>query len=393
MLMAWSEPRQLRERFRTVCAFLNQTVKHWRLGSSYEGWVVAQRREAPRLVPLIVQRLRRQMRDLPVPEQACRFEPFAVDGSQVACPRTVENQRAMGDLGKPDGIPQLSLTSVLHLPTGLPWDFRVGPGTDSERCHLRDMLDELPLGSLLVADAGFVGYDLCRELVKRKQQFLLRVGGNIHLLNRLGYDFEVRGQTVYLWPVKQQNQNQPPLRLRLIVVREGSKPPIYLVTSVLDPVELTDEEAGAIYRWRWGIEVQYRTTKQTMQHHVMRSRTPETCFLEMLWAFLGVWLLQLITARHIANAGGEPRRASPAQARNSVRRVLRNQRPCFRTRQGLSRVLAGCRLDEYTRRGLKASRNYPRKKRHKPPEPPIIKPPNRTQLNKAKQLIPITMLE
>ena len=79
----------------------------------------------------------------------------------------------MGDVGKPDGMPLLSLTSILHLGLGLPWAFRVGPGTDSERAHLRDMIDELPTGSLLVADAGFIGYDLCRELLARQRHFLL----------------------------------------------------------------------------------------------------------------------------------------------------------------------------------------------------------------------------
>ena len=44
-----------------------------------------------------------------------------------------------------------------HLPTGCVWDWRQGPGTASERQHLRAMLDTLPPRSLVVADAGFVG--------------------------------------------------------------------------------------------------------------------------------------------------------------------------------------------------------------------------------------------
>jgi IS4 transposase len=70
------------------------------------------------------------------------------------------------------------------------------------------------------------------------------------------------------------------VRLRLIVVQEEHKQPVYLVTSVLDEADLSDHEASEIYALRWGIEVFFRTTKQTMQHHVMRSRTPKTCYLE-----------------------------------------------------------------------------------------------------------------
>ena len=391
--MAWSEQAQLTERFQAVGALLKQTCRHWDLGSSYEGWVEAQMREAPRLVPLIVRRLREhQLRKLGDHRRCGRWEVLVVDGSHVVCPRTIENQQAMGDVGKPDGMPQLSLTSILHLGTGLPWDFRVGPGTDSERSHLRDMLDDLPAGSLLVADAGFVGYDLCRELIDRRQHFLLRVGGNLHLLESLGYQFEGAGQTVYLWPAKQQNKNQPPLRLRLIVLQDEGKRPVYLVTSVLDPRELTDEEGGDFFRQRWDIEVYYRTTKQTMQHCVMHSRTPETCRLELTWAFLGVWLVNLMTACQVAAAGGDPRRVSAARARNSVRRVMRGDSPSHRSRRGLFGVLADCRLDQYVRRRPKAPRPYPQKKRHKPPDPPVMKPPNQTQLLKAKELTPVRML-
>lgn len=386
--MAWGEQSQVVERFVTVCGFLRKTCRHWNLGSSYDGWVKAHRREAPRLIPLVVSRLRKTMQELP--HQRCgRWDAYAADGTQAACPRTIVNQQAMGDVGKPDGIPLLSLTSVMHLRTGLPWDFRIGPGDDSERAHLRAMLDQLPAQSLLVTDAGFIGYDLCCEMLEHQQHFLLRVGGNIHLLTDLGYDFEVEGETVYLWPEKQQRQNLPPVMLRLIVTQDEQKQPVYLVTSVLDQAELTDAEAADVYRLRWGVEVLYRTAKQTMEHHTMCSRTPENCYLEMTWAFLGVWLLKLISVMQIAAAGSDPLSVSPAQTRNAVRRTMRGDRPCARSRRSLARVLAGCQIDTYTRRRPKTSRNYPRKKQHQPPGPPKIKPPNSTQLRKAKQLTPL----
>jgi IS4 transposase len=391
MLMAWGEQSQLGERFDAVRSFLQQTCRHWKLGSSYEGWVAAQKRDAARVIPLVVRRLRKTMRQLAGFQRRGRWDIYAVDGSQATCPRTMANQEVMGDVGKPGGMPLLSLTSIQHVRSGLPWDFRVGPGDDSERAHLREMLDDLPAGSLLVADAGFIGYDLCCEMLQRQQHFLLRVGGNMHLLSELGYDFEVQGQTVYLWPEKQQRKNLPPVALRLIVVQDEDKQPVYLATSVLEPDELSDEEAAEIYRLRWGIEVLYRTAKQTLEHHTMRSRTPENCYLEMTWAFLGVWLLKLMSASKIAAAGGDPLSVSPAQARNAVRRSMRGDRPCRRTRQSLPRVLARCRIDTYTRRRPKTSRDYPRKKQHKPPGPPTIKPPDSTQLRKAKQLTPMKM--
>lgn len=387
--MGWSETTALRERFGGIREFLKRACPHWRLGTSYSGWIAAQKREQQRLVPVVIERFRAEMRELFHLMCYGRWNAFAVDGSDSPCPRTLANQAARGDKGKPNGIPQVAMTKLLHLRTGLPWSFRVGPGTTSERAQLREMLGDLPAGSLLVADAGFVGYELCRDLLQRGQHFLWRVGGNVHLLTELGYPCEVKGDTVYLWP--NEFRNQPPLKLRLIQLCDEQKQTVYLVTSVLDPAELSDEEAGDIYAARWGIEVNYRTLKQTLEFPALRSQTPDTCYLELTWMILSEWLLKLMNVRALHQAGVDPRRGSPAQTRDAVRRCLRNERPCRRTRCSLRHVLAACQLDNYQRRGSKASRNYPRKKKQRPPGPPILQSPTQQQLQAAKQLTPLTI--
>jgi hypothetical protein len=387
--MGWSETTALGERFGGIREFLKRACPHWRLGISYGGWIAAQKREQERLVPVVVERFRAEMRKLLDLQCIGRWNAFAVDGSDSPCPRTLANQAAMGDSGKPDGIPQVAMTKLLHLRTELPWSFRVGPGTTSERSLLREMLDDLPAASLLVADAGFVGYELCRHLLERGQHFLWRVGGNVHLLMELGYPCEIKGTTVYLWP--QGAGNQPPLKLRLIKLCDEHKQTVYLVTSVLDPAELTDDEAGEIYAARWGIEINYRTLKQTLEFPALRSQTPDTCYLELTWMILSEWLLKLMNVRALHRAGVDARRASPAQTRNAIRRCLRNERPCRRTRRSLARVLTTCQLDNYQRQGSKASRNYPRKKKQRPPGPPIFQSPTKQQLQAAKQQTPLTI--
>lgn len=390
--MAWSEQAQLTERFASVRQFLRSECRHWQLGASYEGWVAAQHREAPRWMSLVKQRLRMLGAAL-APSRFGRWRAVAVDGTLVACPRTMANQTAMGERGKPEGIPQAALTAIVDLNTNLPWDFRVGPGLESERAHLREMLDDLLADALLVADAGFIGYELCREMLAKQRPFLFRVGGNIHLLRELGYEMDVRKEIVYLWPAAQQYKNSPSIRLRLIVIHDERKQPVYLVTNVLDCAELSDKLAAEIYRARWGVEVEYRTLKQTLEHHTLHSRTPETCYLELAWYVFGMWLLQLLTAREVRAAGGDTRRISSAGARNCVRRAMRNHRPRASSRCTLREALGSSVVDAYQRRGNKASRGYPRQKRHQPPNPPIIKPPTALQLRKAQQLTPLELRE
>ena len=385
--MAWSESRQLGERLTAVVDFCKSIRPHWKLGSSYDGWVQALAREEPRILPRVIGRLRQAMQALKQRRPPERWQAVAVDGTTVVCPRTVANQQAMGDKGQPDGMPLATLTVLFDLQLGLPWAFRVGPGNDSERAHLVDMLDELSM--LLVADAGFIGYALCRQLIERKKHFLLRVAGNAHLLGELGCAHEIQGQTVYLWPGEQQKQHQPALQLRLIVVGQEGPSPLYLVTDVLDPEALSDQEAAEFYRQRWGEEVFYRTAKQTFEFHHLRSRTPENCYQELTWAVIGVWLLGLLTMDALQDAGHAPNDWSPAASRTVVRRVLRGQRPARKPRCNLRQALRRCVKDRYVRRGPKAARSYPRKKRHEPPGPPKIKMANTRQIRQAKQLTPL----
>src|SRR4029453_634829 len=111
---------------------------------------------------------------------------FAADGSRLECPRTAANEAGLGCAGKRKTGPQLFLTTLWHMGTGLPWAFRIGPGTASERRHLEAMLPELPRQALVIADAGFTGYDLYRRLLAAQMNFLLRVGANVQLLRKLG---------------------------------------------------------------------------------------------------------------------------------------------------------------------------------------------------------------
>ena len=103
----------------------------------------------------------------------------------MECPRTQANEE-LGCAGRKRTGPQLFVTTLWHVGLGLPWAYRLGPGTASERSHLQDMLPDLPPRSLLLADGGFIGYDLCQRLMAAEQAFVLRVSKNTTLLTQLG---------------------------------------------------------------------------------------------------------------------------------------------------------------------------------------------------------------
>ena len=127
---------------------------------------------------------------------------MGVDGTRVHCPRTAANEKEFGCAGKDKSPPQQFLTTLLHVGTGLIWSWRRGGGKDAERTHLRQMLDTLPPKSLLLADAGFTGYELFTELLAGGHSFIIRAGGNVRLLKKLGLWLREHDGIVYLWPAR-----------------------------------------------------------------------------------------------------------------------------------------------------------------------------------------------
>jgi len=74
----------------------------------------------------------------------------------------------------------MMMTTIRHVGTGLPWDWRIGPARCDERHQLFEMIDDLPDEALLIADALYTSYDLLSTLIQSGKNFLVRVGSNVH---------------------------------------------------------------------------------------------------------------------------------------------------------------------------------------------------------------------
>jgi hypothetical protein len=385
VLMMWDAEKALRDRFAAARDLLRALFPKWRLGTDYQGWCDAQLLYLSAIQPALAKRLRDQTRQFAgkhwLREGWCAF---AADGSRVECPHSAANQEGLGCAGKQKTGPQLFLTTLWHMGTGLPWDYRIGPGTASERHHLRDMLGELPAQSLVVADAGFTGYDLLRAIDQAGLHFLVRVGSNVHLLQKLGYVEWQNDSTVYLWPEECQKA-KPPVVLRLLVLARGQQK-MHLVTNVFAEEALTQEQAVTLYEMRWGIEVFYRSCKQTMDKRRMLSRTPATCKAELHWVVLSMWLLGALSVSAIIERGGTPLSWSVALARKQVRAAMRDALRGRRRSQDLSLTLGEAVKDAYERHGSKKAHDWPHKKKEKPPGAPKIRSANANEIKKAKRL-------
>jgi hypothetical protein len=103
------------------------------------------------------------------------FIPLGCDGTRQACPRTEELEKRLGTFGKEGSSPMIWNTSIVHLTLGFPFCWRLGKGGKaSERSHLLHMLRWLPASALIVADAGYVGYDVVATMIAKTRWPCLR---------------------------------------------------------------------------------------------------------------------------------------------------------------------------------------------------------------------------
>lgn len=294
---------------------------------------------------------------------------FAVDGSREDAPRTRANEKALGRSGRKKTHPQWWMTWLVHLPTLLPWDWRQGPGTSSERTHMRDMLASLPPLALIVADAGFGGFAFLWDLTRAGVHFLVRCGSNTTLLVEGTVQRTERAgdhRYVYLWPTGRRNQR--PLKLRLIVLKQGERR-VYLLTNVLEPGRLSRATASVFYRARWGIEVNYRGFKQTMERFKVLAKTAQCGDLELAGNILAMALLRLHAAMVL---GAQMSRMSVAAVLRVIRRAMEAVR-CGLSSSWFVEHLRRAVKDSYHRKSSKRARDWPHKKNESPPGPPKLR--------------------
>lgn len=387
LIMGWSSATSLQDRFEECRECLIEMVPgRKRPGRTYQGYIKARGKITGRPLLALKDHLRDHHRRIAgLAWTRHGWLVFSVDGTRVEVPRTARNEAAFGCAGRKKTGPQLSLTTVYHLGTGLPWTWQIGPGIESEQAQLYSMLDLLPAGSLLVADAGFTGFDLLQSLLARGIQFLVRMGSNRTLLKGLT---EVRVQTdgerVWFWPTRKQSTAQP-LVLRLVRLESANHSPVYVVTSVTDSKQLTDRQVAEFYRMRWGQEVFYRSFKRTLGNYKMRSDSPEEAQRELDWAMMACLALGLLSVEGRIRDGRDPGEWSPAGSLRIVRRSLQNRKR-FRRAGDLRIVLEEAVKDRYRRKGSKKARNYPNKKNDPPPGIPKIREAKDNEKDCAKRI-------
>ena len=420
LFWAWSNADGLKERFKQA-RDLAAKIFRWLPdpGGTYQGFMKQLRKWHVELQVLCIGELRTLMKqDLFGHWKIAGFVVIAGDGSRLELPRTAANEAAYSpkrkktkkgkkgsrkqgkgsrgkrwrkvkrqsqeSISKKANSPQMWLTLFWHVGTGLPWAWRTGPSGSSERDHLQEMLPELPENTLITADAGFMGYDFWSAVMAAGHSFVIRAGANVRLLKKLGFARQYEN-TVYLWPDWAAQKGMPPLVLRAVWVHNG-KHPMCLITNVLSKNRLSDRQIAQIYKARWGVELFFRTFKQTFGRRKLRSHKAEHAKLEAEWSLVGLWAICLLAQREIANSGRDPCRLSPAGAIKAIQEVVchyRN-RPDGPT-DSLGWMLRNALRDDYQRTSSKTARAYPAKRKRERTGVPKIDNASKSQIAAATE--------
>lgn len=302
------------------------------------------------------------------------FIPFGCDGTRQACPRTEELERRLGTFGKEGSPPMIWNTSVVHLTLGLPFCWRLGKGGKaSERSHLIHMLRWLPAAALIVADAGYVGYEVVATMIRQNVSFLIRMSSMATFYSETNEPLdEFREGIVYYWPKTQENDGKPPLRGRLMRIHSPRhKTDVWLFTNVEDPKRLSLEMAGTCYRWRWENEGFFRTYKRSLKKVVLMSRTLRSVHREAEASMIATQLLlcQGALAMPAPAKGGLPVMCSPRGVLLEARRDILAGKALKRL---FSERIRRAQRERRVRTSAKQKREWPRRKPHTAPHPPLL---------------------
>jgi hypothetical protein len=340
--------------------------------------------------------------------------PIGFDGSRATAPRSVANEqafcapsygqgkRAKYGKKKSKGLrrkrnqqnppqpqaPQVWITMLWHMGLRLPWTWRLGPSNSSERDHVKEILseEEFPENTLFCGDAGFTGYPLWSLILAQGGNFLVRVGGNVKLLSEQADVKTLGGGIVLCWPKGQMDSGQPPLRLRLLRVKIG-KTKMWMLTSVLARRQLGNKQIVRFYKMRWGIEVEFRGLKQTIDKHTLRCRNADRLLMELDWSLRAMAVAELLALREqIAAAEANATQDEPASYDpddRSLANTMRALRKCMRNLHKYS-TSADCLLYQLSRAFVQRYNNRTDKRaryRRKNPDKKALGEPTVRKLN------------
>ena len=271
---------------------------------------------------------------------------MAIDGVKLDVPDTPAN---IGGFGRPGGLtrrpfPQIQVVGLGECGTHAVVAAEIGTVSVGEREIAEKLAPSLEPGMLVIADRGFYSFQLWAEFLASGADLLFRVASGIKLPAS-----EVLPDGSYLSVISSRSTRSSGFQIPLSAVKDprnathipvrvieytvtaaaGSKEAevFRLITTILDPDDLTAAELAAAYQQRWEYEIALKEIETQMLEPGggLRSKSPELVRQELWGLLLAHYAIRSLMTEAAGSAGLDPDRLSFIRSINVVRRQVTDQ--------------------------------------------------------------------
>ncbi|MCO6042709.1 IS4 family transposase [Aeoliella sp. ICT_H6.2] len=253
---------------------------------------------------------------------------YLFDGTTLSMPDTPSNQEAYPQSNKQTpgvGFPLARVAGIFSLSCGAILDLAVagysGKG-QGEVTLFRQLWDLFRPGDIVLTDALMCNWRNLCSLEQRGVDTVTRLNKALRRADfrrgkRLGKDDHlVRWGKPSMRDVDRETWRSLPDFLTVRECRFWVKQPgfrsreVIIVTTMLDPREVSVAELADLYRMRWNNETDFSSLKVTLQMDVLRCKTPELVRKEIWTHVIAYNLIRTIMAQSCHRAGMLPREIS-----------------------------------------------------------------------------------
>jgi hypothetical protein len=213
--------------------------------------------------------------------------------------------------------------------------YALGRYDEGENALARRILGALRPGDLLVGDRRYAGAHFYARYLAEGADFITRMHQRLKVRKLKLVTVHGAGDFVAGLKLNKKYREADPslpesvtVRIINVAVRiRGKRTVLWLVTSLLDPVQYPAAEIAALYLRRWRIETLFREVKVQLGADVLRSKTPEGIRKEVAARLVALNVIRSIILQAADEHGADPLRLSFVHA---VRAIL-SFAPAFAT--------------------------------------------------------------
>lgn len=212
--------------------------------------------------------------------------------------------------GKAQGQPKLRLLGLFSLSSGAFLDGEIGKYSgkgQSETTMIQRMLSRIKPRSVLILDRFFTSYFLQNQFLDSKIDYVIRGRDNFvkkNLGRRQDKIVELKSPSLSKYPSYKGKIYRKAIKVRFIkssIKREGFRAAtIYIMTSFLDQQKYSKFDIEKLYLARWGVELDIRNLKCTLDASQLRSKCPKMIRKELWVSLLAYNLVRSINVK-VAN--------------------------------------------------------------------------------------------